>query len=211
MKNIITILATFTILALSTSTIFAKKYKGYIITEQGKKITGIIKARNVTTDQVKITFIQYRKKKIYKPRDIQGYGYEHLGENQFGETVYTWRHYRSKMAQSFAPRPFASKHVFMEIMEEGKVTLYDYYVQSPSDIKNPYKRFFYVERAGSKDFIELSKDNFVTEAKSFFSDTPELASKIGKINHRFRHAWRIVQLYNKQQKEKTTMQEVYPF
>ena len=212
MKNIFTIAAIFIILACTSTTTFAKTYKGYIMTKEGEKVNGKIKARNVTIDQVKITFITDGKKKTYKPKNIQGYGYEHLGENQFGETVYTWRHYRSKMAQSFAPRPFTSKHVFMEIMEEGDVTIYDYYVESPSDIKNPYKRFFYVERNGDNELIEFSKENFVTAAKSFFADAPELASKIGKINHRFRHAYRIVQLYNKQQKQTASkVDERFPF
>lgn len=214
MKNIFTIIATFAILAFTTTTISAKQYKGYIITKKGQKVEGFIKARNVTIDQVKITFINNGKKKTYKPKDIKGYGYEHLGENQFGEDVLTWRHYRSKMAQSFAPRPFTSKHVFMEIMEEGNVTLYDYYVEAPSNIKNPYKRFFYVEKSGSNEMVELSKDNFIAAAKKFFADAPALASKIGKTNHRFRHAWRIVQAYNKQQaqpKATSTVDDKFPF
>ncbi len=197
-----------------TTTVFGKKYKGYIVNKNGIKIEGLINARNVISDQVKITFYQGRKKKTYKPKDIQGYGYEHIGENQFGEDVYQWRHYKSKIAQSFAPRAFASKQVFMEIMEEGEVTVYDYYVQAPSDIKNPYKRFFYLEKQGSKEFIEISKDNYIETAKDYFGDYNELASNIGKINHRFRHLYKVVKLYNTWLSDNTVTadrNEAFPF
>ena len=124
-------------------------FRGYIINKDGQRIDGQIKTKNVTTDEMKITFIEGKTKIVYKPEDLIGYGYEFLGENEFGEETRVWRHYKSKTAVSLAPRFYASKVVFMEMMEEGEVTLYDYYVETPGNIDNPYTRFFYMELQGS--------------------------------------------------------------
>lgn len=195
MKSLIfTILTTL----LITVSVFAKKstFDGYIITKNGERVFGKVKTRNVTTDQMKITFIQGKVKTTFKARELSGYGYEHIGENQFGEDVLTWRHYKTKTAQSFAPKAFASKTVFMEIMEQGTVTLYDYYVETPRDIENPYKRFFYLERESDNELIEVSKDNYEDLAAMYFEDNYELAEKVGTINHRFRHLYKVVKIYN---------------
>ncbi len=203
MKNLIfTILATI----LVTISAFGKQstFQGYIITKNGERIEGKIKTRSVTTDQMKITFFQGKAKKSYKAKDLNGYGYEHIGENQFGEDVLTWRHYKTKTAKSFAPKAFASKIVFMEVMEQGTVTLYDYYVETPSDIDNPFKRFFYLERESDKELIEVSKDNYTELAARYFEDHLELANNIGKINHRFRHLYKVVKIYNDWNEMQTT-------
>lgn len=194
MKALFTILFT-GLLAFSVSAKEAT-YKGYIINANGLRIDGQIRTKNVTTDQMKITFVDGDTKIIYKPIDIIGYGYENIDENEFGEDVKMWRHYKSKIAVSFAPKAFASKEVFMEIMEEGEVTLYDYYVETPGNIENPYKRFFYMERIGSSELTELSQDNYVAVATAYFEDNYELSSKIGTVNHRFHNLWKIVRIYN---------------
>lgn len=174
-----------------------KTFKGYIIDKEGKRIEGKIKTKNVTVDQIKITFIaEDDTKSLYKPQDIIGYGYKAQGENEFGEDTFVWRHYKSKTAQSYAPKAFASKEVFMEVMEEGEITLYDYYVETPSDIENPYKRFFYMERIGNDELQEISVDNYIDVASLYFEDHTELSDKIGTVNHRFRHLWKVVRLYN---------------
>ena len=198
----------FTILAtiLISFTSFGKQstFQGYIITKQGERIYGKIKTKNVTTDQMKITFIQGKSKSSFKAKELSGYGYEHVGENQFGEDVLKWRHYKTKTAQSFAPKAFASKVVFMEVMEQGTVTLYDYYVETPSDIENPYKRFFYLERESDNDLIEISKENYEELAAMYFEDNYELAEKVGSINHRFRHLYKVVKIYNDWNEMKAT-------
>lgn len=189
-------LLSFSITAKENTLIKGDIYKGYVINKKGQRIDGKIKTRNVTVDQMKITFINGNTKIIYKPTDLTGYGYKFKGENEFGEDTFVWRHYKSKTAQSHAPRFYASKEVFMEVMEEGEVTLYDYYVEVPGDIENPYKRFFYMERVNSDEFIEISEQNYIEMTASYLEDYVELSEKIGTINHRFRHLWKIVRLYN---------------
>jgi hypothetical protein len=178
-------------------------FKGYIINKDGQRIDGQVKTKNVAVDEMKIIFIEGRTKIVYKPTDLIGYGYEFLGENEFGEVTRVWRHYKSKTAVSYAPRFYANKEVFMEVMEEGKVTLYDYYVETPGNIDNPYTRFFYMERQGSNELIEISEENFTTTVATYFSDNTELAQNIGTVNNRFRHLWKMVRLYN----DWTEMQE----
>ena len=92
----------------------------------------------------------------------------------------------------------------MEVMVEGTVTLYDYYVETPRDIENPYKRFFYLEREADAQLIEISKNNYEELASIYFEDNFELADKIGTINHRFRHLYKVVQIYNDWNEMKTT-------
>ena len=85
MKALFTILFT-GLLAFSVSAKEAT-YKGYIINANGLRIDGQIRTKNVTTDQMKITFVDGDTKIIYKPIDIIGYGYENIDENEFGEDV----------------------------------------------------------------------------------------------------------------------------
>ena len=84
----------------------------------------------------------------------------------------------------------------MEVMVEGAVTLYDYYVETPSDIENPYQRFFYLERQGKNDWIEVSKENYEELIATYLEDNSNLAHNIGKVNHRFRHMYQVIQIYN---------------
>lgn len=190
LTTILTILLAFNLSAKEST------FNGYIINKKGQRIEGQIKSKNVTVDQMKITFIDGNIKVIYKPIDLIGYGYEFKGENEFGEDTFVWRHYKSKTAQSHAPRFYASKEVFMEVMEEGEITLYDYYVEIPKNIEEPYIRFFYMERLGSDELIEVSTENYIETVSMQLEDNYELANKIGTVNHRFRHLWKIVRLYN---------------
>lgn len=194
MKTVLTLL-TIVLLGLNVS---AKNntFNGYIINIKGQRIDGQIKTKNVTVDQIKIIFIEGEIKTTYKATDILGYGYENKGENEFGEDGLVWRHYKSKTAISYAPKFFLSKEVFMEVMEEGEITLYDYYIETPKNIDNPYKRFFYIERASTNEWIELSEENYTATLGMHLEDNPELADKIGEVNHRFRHIWKIVRIYN---------------
>jgi hypothetical protein len=171
-------------------------FRGYIINKNGQRIDGQIKTKNVTVDEIKIMFIEGQTKIIYKPTDLIGYGYEFLGENEFGEVTSVWRNYKAKTAISLAPKFYAPKEVFMEVMEEGEVALYDYYVETPGNIENPYTRFFYMERQGSNELIEVSEDNFITVVGDYFADDSEITQNIGTVNNKFRHLWKIVRLYN---------------
>lgn len=196
MSNYFNFIMTLIILAFTTTTSAKQLYKGYILTLEGQKIEGVIKSNNVTMDQIKITFIKDDKTQVYKAKHLQGYGYKYFYKNSSNDTIAVWRHYRSKMAHSYAPKPFTSKLAFMEIIEEGEVIVYDYYAEVPKDITEPYKRFFYLERKGVSQLVEVSKNNFNQTTKNFFGNMPQLTNKIGKVNYQFRNTQKIAKTYN---------------
>lgn len=192
-----------------------KKYQGYILTLDGEKQAGVIRVKNPIIDQVKIVFINEKdKRKTYRPKDIQGYSYEHMGENEFGETTTMWRHYQSQKATE-PPKAFASTRVFMEVMEEGKLTLFDYYVERPANIRNPYKRFFYIQKEGEPTLLQLNQKNYRKIIRELFADHTALATKVGQVNHRFRHLWKMVRSYNQwaeqEQLTENQVDERFPF
>lgn len=197
-KTTLQLLVLFCALMVAHTTAFAGMHRGYILKKDGKKNYGFIKTRNVTGDEIKITFYKTRasKKEVYRPHMIDGYGYEYVGENEFGERAKRWRHYKSKLAQSYSARVLNPKLSFMEVMEEGEIMLYDFYVETPTNFEQQYKRFFYLERKNSGELVEVSKSNFMYVAKGFFSDNREIADKVGDVNYRFRHLWKLVRAYN---------------
>ena len=173
------------------------KLKGYVITKENKKVEGTVKVRNELFDQVKIRFTSKSgNTSNYKPSDIKEYGYTFNGEDQFGQESMVSIRYVAKEAED-APMIFAKTGVFMQVEEEGAVILYNYYIQNNGDVKNPVIRQYYLERENSDEFTKLTKKNFVEIAKIFFSDNPEIAQNMGKVNHRFRHLYKVVQNYNK--------------
>ena len=103
----------------------------------------------------------------------------------------------------------------MEVMEEGAVTLYDYYIERPANIKNPYKRFFYIQKESSNQLVELTQNNYRKITRQLFIDHTVLVAKVGQINHRFRHIWKMVRTYNQwatqQHLTDNGVEEKYPF
>jgi len=186
------------LLSVFAVNIFAghKRFDGYIINMQNERIEGQIKIKGLIAAQVKVTFIEKGKRSVYKPMDILGYGYQYFGKNEFGNNAYNWKHYKCKKAISSAPSMFISKTVFMEVIEAGNVTVYDYYAEKRNDIENPYNRYCYLEREGSDEWTEVTEENYISVASVFFKDNTELVSKIGMVNHHFRHLWKVVRLHN---------------
>lgn len=186
--------------ALLSNTEEAEKFKffkkeGYIITNDGDKIEGeVLLRRDKTYDEVRIKFIGADgEKKLYKAVDIKEYGFRDIEDDEYGNRVWQWKHYVSQSVD-LAPIPFGPKTVFMEKVAEGDVVLYEYWVQANKNIDNPYIRMFYLQRG--EEFLKVTEDNFEEVTKSFFSDNEEIASKMGEVNHRFRHLEKIVGRYN---------------
>ncbi|MGB0863143.1 MAG: hypothetical protein ACPG19_10000 [Saprospiraceae bacterium] len=181
----------------------SKKKEGYIINEAGKKINGyVIIKNNITLDQIKIKFIDFKgKKSSYKAKDIKGYGYRAIRDNEVGNRAMLWSHYESRKVEK-APIAFGPKTVFMERVAEGDVVIFEYWMQVNSNIENPYKRYFFLERDGER--VKLTDENFVERSASFFSDNQDIANKMGQVNHRFRHMKKVVERYNNWKKRQET-------
>ncbi len=171
------------------------KYEGYIINAEGEKINGhVILKSNLTYDEVKIKFINYKgKKSTYKAKNIKGFGYRSIKNNEAGNRSWMWSHYESKKVDE-APVPFGPKNVFMERITEGEVVLFQYWIQQNTNIDNPYKRYFYVQRGD--ETVKLTNKNFIEEGRAFFSDNEDIVANLGKVNHRFRHTKKVVKKYN---------------
>lgn len=171
------------------------KHEGYIVTNDGKKINGFVLVKaNLTLDQVKIKFIDFKgKKKTYRAKNIKEYGYRSIKTNEAGNRDWMWTYYESRNVDE-APIPFGPKQVFMERLVQGDATLFEYWIQVNSNIENPYKRYFYLERDSER--VKLTRENFVTKAQLFFSDHSEIVNMMGKVNHRFRHMERVTKKYN---------------
>jgi hypothetical protein len=197
----------FTLLLANTATAGtnkkSKKKEGYIVTKTGEKINGyVIIKNNITLDQIKIKFIDFKgEKSSYKAKDIKGYGYRAIRDNEAGNRAMLWSHYESRGVEK-APMLFGPKTVFMERIAEGDVVLFEYWIQVNSNIENPYQRYFFLERDGER--VKLTNENFVAEGASFFSDNQDIADKMGQVNHRFRHMKRVVNVYNNWKKRQET-------
>lgn len=176
------------------------KHEGYIVTKEGKKINGfVIVKSNITFDEVKIKFIDFKgKKKTYRAKDINEYAYRSIKTNEAGNREWMWTYYESRKVDE-PPVPFGPKQVFLERLEQGDATLFEYWIQVNSNIENPYKRHFYLERDGKR--VKLTRENFVTKAQLFFSDHSEIVNMMGKVNHRFRHMERVTKKYNNWKKK----------
>lgn len=180
------------------------KYEGYIIDADGNKQNGyVILKAHLTLDQVKIKFINHKgKKKTYKPKDIKGYGYRDIKDNEYGNRAWIWSHYETRTAD-VAPVAFGPKTVFMERVTEGEVVLFQYWIQKNTNIEKPYHRIYYLERGNER--VKLTEEDFIEKGKLFFSDNETIATNMGKVNHRYRNMNRVVNNYNSW-KEKQTAQ-----
>lgn len=171
------------------------KKEGYIVTNEGEKIEGeVLLRRDKTYDEVRIKFVGADgSKTLYKATDIKEYGFRDIEDDEYGNRVWQWKYYVSQTVD-LAPIPFGPKTVFMERVSEGNVILYEYWVQVNKNIENPYLRIFYLQRGD--EFVKVTEENFTTVTAAFFSDNAEISSKMGDVNHRFRHLEKVVDRYN---------------
>lgn len=192
------LLAALTFIASTEAFALKGKQDGYIITNSGKKIEGKIKARNITLDQIRIRFYgNDGTTKVYKPSEIQGYGYKYYGETQFGTYDWMQADFRSKYVDR-PPFVFGPMRVFLEIEEQGEeITLYNYYINKGADVEDPVEINYYLERKSTREFVKINRENFLTAGGDFFSYHPEIPHKLGGVNYRFRHMYKVVREYNR--------------
>lgn len=169
---------------------------GYIITLDGDKIEGEVVPGSVTDNETKVVFYAdgKDKKKVYKPIELKGYGFQDQDEDDFGFGEGRWIHFETHKVD-YPPKPFGPTTVFMHREEEGALTLFCYYTEVRSDVKNPYKYTYYIK--GSNDQVKkVDKEGYRNIARSLFKEYNALSSRIGQKDFQYRNLDRMIRDYN---------------
>jgi len=170
--------------------------QGYIVTLENKKIEGEIIAGSITDNEVKIIFISEtnEKKKTYKAKELLGYGYESIEEDDLGLEYKRWIHYEQQKVD-YPPKPFGSTTVFMQREESGALTLYCYYIEVRNNRKQPFRYHYYIKNDNNK-LVKIEKDDFRKVANKVFKDYQAMNSKIGGKDFQYKNLDRMVRDYN---------------
>ena len=193
----ILITTVFAFLFLSSSLLAQKgeKVQGYVVLNNGQKLEGSIKVGSITDNEVKVLFFSKSgSKKTYKPTDLKGYGYESIDLDDLGNEVMTWLHYETHKVD-YPPKPFGPTTVFMQRELEGTITLYTYYIESRTDVKNPFRYFYYL-KDDNGNLNKVEKDEFTNVAKKVFGSYSALTTRVGKKGFSYRNLDRMVRDYN---------------
>lgn len=169
---------------------------GYILTLDKQKIEGQVFYGSITDNEVKIQFVKEGtdKKKTYKGKDILGYGYESVEEDDLGLEYKRMVHYEQQKVD-YPPKPFASTTVFMQKEEAGALTLFCYYVEVRNDRKNPYQYHYFAQNEKG-DLVKIEKKDFRKEAGKLFKGYSAMYSKIGQKDFQYKNLDRMVRDYN---------------
>ncbi len=191
---------TFTFLFLFFATVLSaqkgEKVPGYVLLDNGRKVEGLVKVGDITDNEVKVTFYNGRtgQKQVYKSTEIQGYGYEGFDIDELGNEIEEWTHYEAHKVD-YPPKPFGPTTVFMQKEEEGAVTLFVYYIENRSDVKNPYRYNYYL--LGENGQLEkIERNTFSSVASNVFGDYTALSGRVGKKDFTYRNLDRMVRDYN---------------
>ena len=184
---------------LMCSNLYAKKsdpLPGYILTLDHKKVEGEIIVGSITDNEVKIQFIREGrdKKKSYKAKELLGYGYESVEEDDLGLEYKRWIHYEQQKVE-YPPKPFASTTVFMQKEESGELVLFTYYREVRNDRKNPYRYHYFIKDDKGK-LVKIEKKDFRKMAGKLFKNYNAMYSKIGKKDFQYKNLDRMVRDYN---------------
>ncbi len=198
-KSLIKWLLSLCVLCILSFPSFAKKgdkVPGYVILNNGQKITGKVIIGSITDNEVKVKFIHpgKSKKTVYRPKEVKGYGYQEVEIDEIGDKVTRWVNF-SRHKVDYPPKPFASTLVFMEKEEMGAMTLYCYYVEVRNDVKNPYKYYYYLQVDGGK-VQKVTRESFKSISKTLFKKYPALANRIGQKDFVYRNLDRMVRDFN---------------
>ncbi len=174
-----------------------KSLDGYILLKDGSRVEGKCKIGSSITDrEVKISFQRKgdKKKRVYKPKELLGYGYESTEIDDWGREETRWIHYET-IKVDYPAKPFGSTTVFVEREVEGTISLYCHYIEVRNNPKNPY-RYVYYMKMETGVYKKLEEESFKRTAKKTFKDYPALANRIGKKDFLYRNLDRMVRDFN---------------
>ncbi|MEM1322201.1 MAG: hypothetical protein AAGG75_18210 [Bacteroidota bacterium] len=172
------------------------KVPAYIIKKNGDRIEGKVLLGSITDHEIKVNFFKQgqSKKTVYKPNDLQGYGYEMTEVDDLGIKVKRWVHYETHKVD-YPPKPFGPTKVFIEREEAGELNLYCYYIEVRNNPKKPYRYHYYIKGNDGK-LRKITEDLFRKEAKSLFKNYTALSTRVGQKQFLYRNLDRMVRDYN---------------
>ena len=176
-----------------------KAYKGYVLLESGKKITGNIEMLSPLMNQlkVKVKSLDNLNNKTFKSQEVKEYAFQiEVWNHKTSQYKKEWIRYTNKEVGRSAV-PFGSKKTLLLHELKGRINYYNYYYQSNSDIDNPIKNIIYIEKTNhERGLISLNKENYKEVLKNMTYDFVELNAKIGTSQYGFKYIKKIISKYN---------------
>lgn len=174
-----------------------KAVEGYVVTNDGDTLHGILKLGAPSANEVKIRYYasESSRKKIFKSKDLISYAYKSTYETETGQTVTDWIHHIRKDVDE-EPVMFGPTTVLMHQEVDGVINLYNYYIERNTNIKNPYQHCYYLEKIGKSGFIKITDDNFERVVARFFKEFKPLSEQVGTAGHRYQDLPKMVKEYN---------------
>ncbi len=206
MKNLITL---FTVLlmgisiSLNAQTKKGDKVPGYIVENNGKKVSGYVIVDDWADNQISVKFIKKGtgKKVTYKPTQLKGYGYEETIVDCVGNKEKRSVEYETRKADR-PSRIFGPTTVFMhKEVSEGHYKLFCFYVEIRTNVKKPYEYSFFIED-DKGTFTKVDSENFKAISSKLFKDYPALKSRIGEKDFKMKNLDRMIADYNYWKEEK---------
>ncbi len=194
MKSIITTLVLSIIFTISASA--AKSYQGYVVLNNDEKVEGTIQMLSPTLNEVKVKFTSTAGEKVtYKAKEVKEYAFqvEKWNNKTRAHDIKTIVYVRQNVERS--PIAFGPTNVLIERQITGAVNMYNHFVETNNDIKNPITHVIYVQKENN-DLVEVKKSNYKVVLKGMVAEYPELSAKVGTKGYGFKYVSQIVSTYN---------------
>jgi hypothetical protein len=194
MKNLFTTILLTVLFAVTSNA--AKVYQGYVVLNNDEKVEGTIQMLSPTLNEIKVKFTSKNGKKVtYKAKQVKEYSFQVTKWNKATRThdikniVYT----RQNVERS--PIAFGPTNVLIERQLTGSINMYNHFVETNADAKQPFLHVVYVEKSAG-ELVEMTKSNYKITLKGMLADYPELSTKVGTKGFGFKHVSKIIASYN---------------
>ena len=201
---------TFSFIILTSISLFADQINGYFITQKGVTTNVIFKIpRDILTQEPNIQKLQWgikyfdsnNKKQTLKPGQAKEIHFTCNGEEIRMISLYNTREFGSTF--------IGNNFIFLKIIIDGKMKLYNYYyTQSSPGMYIVNTGFISIGNSYTEESIILQKnDSYLYQPKwlsfkkgmaDYFSDCPDLAKKIENKTYRKEDIELIVNEYNRE-------------
>ena len=176
-----------------------KAYKGYVLLETGEKITGNIEMLCPVMNQlkVKVKSLDNLNQKTFKSQEVKEYAFQtEVWNHETRQYSTEWVHYVNREVGRSAI-PFGSKKTLLLQKLSGTISYFNYYYQSNSDVENPIKNIYYIEKVNhERGLIAINKENYKDILQTMTYNFVELHSKVGTSQYGFKHVEKIISEYN---------------